>query len=370
MSRSLASAPLHLAVALLPFVLPWAVVGVVVQKGAANVAMLEARQRTMHARPTVLMRSEDPEMAEQDSSDLLQISRDLLQHKPTGVVNSSGRIPRQLVLTAKMGSLAEMPELVRQNVHHMLARSPGIKLRWFGDSDCQAYIRQHFDAELAQIFETESRGSFRGDICRACVLSREGGFYLDLDVELNVALPSLVDENTTFVSAFTEDNAILNAVMGTAPNSPVMLKAVEEIRMWYTGKASHVDKYTSDGWMGPITLLRALRAVVDSDCAGHSLQVEGTLQWSCGPQVFRLYHERPLDCSIVSEECPKRRAESAFGGVRFGIFAPPAAAGQARQLVAWPRFADCGQWGCSAGGWDQNHAAVSDLGMAGAGSGA
>mmetsp|Transcript_76766 Transcript_76766/g.159716 ORF Transcript_76766/g.159716 Transcript_76766/m.159716 type:complete len:365 (+) Transcript_76766:163-1257(+) len=261
-----------------------------------------------------------------------------------------GRIPAQLLLTAKESKLEALPAAVQRNVKATLARSPGLRLRWLGDSDCESYIETHYDHELAQYFKNERRGSFRGDICRACVLAREGGFYLDLDVELNVNLPSLVDEKTTFVSAFTEDNAILNAIMATTANNPVLLETLGEIRAWYNGTASHSDQSTSDGWMGPVTLLRGLRKIVQKGCQGLDFQHARTLQWSCGEQAVRLYREQRVDCFHgATKECPGRRSQSRFLGLQFGIFAPSETLG--RELVAWSRFADCGEWGCAAGGW-------------------
>lgn len=264
-------------------------------------------------------------------------------------------IPRQLVLTAKQASLAEMPAPVQGNVQRMLALSPGIRLRWLGDVDCRSYIREHFDPELQRMFETELRGSFRGDICRACVLAREGGFYLDLDVQLRVPLDQLAGANTTFVSVYTEDESILNAVLAAAPGSEIMLEAVRQIRAWYRYEVPHSDAQTSSEWMGPVTMLRAVREVVRRDCTGQSLHPEASLEWQCGPHVLRLYEEHGLRCSLRgSEECPPRRAESDFPGVRFGIFTPY----PERRLVAWPRFESCAQWGCASGGWDESPAAI------------
>jgi len=264
------------------------------------------------------------------------------------------RIPRQLVLTAKAANLASLPPPVQRNIRRTLALSPGIRLRFLGDADCKAYIHAHFDSELQQIFAEEIRGSFRGDICRACVLAREGGFYLDLDVQLHVPLERLVDGNTTFAAAFTEDAAILNAIMAAAPENEVMVEALRQIRAWYRYEVSHEDAYTPSQWLGPVTMLRALREVARKACNanGRSLQRQ-TLQWDCGNHAFRLYEEHSLDCfSNTTEECPSTRAFSEFAGVKFGIFTP----WPDHRVVAWPRFEECSDWGCSAGGWDETYA--------------
>lgn len=257
------------------------------------------------------------------------------------------RVPRQLVLTAKQASLSEIPPKVRSNVDSTLALNPGIKVLWLGDRACSKYIRDNHHKELAEAFENELRGSYRGDICRAAVLAREGGFYVDLDVELRVPFHELIDASTTFMSAYTEDGAILNAILAAPPNSTVMTEALEQIRALYSGRAPSID---SGQWMGPTTLLRALNSVVGKACKGDNLNLhQGELQWTCGVEGLRLYHERRLQCGGgKSTECPASRAKSGFLGVQFGLFTP----GEDRNLIGWPRFAGCSEWGCKAGGWD------------------
>lgn len=263
------------------------------------------------------------------------------------------RIPRQLVLTAKQASLDELPKPVQENIRRTLSLSPGVHLRWLSDDQCHTYIQSYYDQEMVRIFAEEVRGSFRGDICRACVLAREGGFYLDLDVQLKVPLEELVDPNTTFATAYTEDGAVLNALLAASPGNAVMKEVVNQIRMWYTNAVEHQDWQTTSEWLGPVTMLRAIREVSKRDCSGESHD-EAALQWKCGPHVFRMYREADLDCYSDTEdsniECPPIRRDSEFNGVRFGIFTPS----PEHRIVAWPRFETCRDWGCAAGGWDES----------------
>merc|ERR1719487_804090 len=80
--------------------------------------------------------------------------------------------------------------------------------RWLGDKACHDYIITHYDEELAGFFDRAHPGNYRGDICRAAVLYREGGFYADVDVELKVPLTELVDAETTFMSVYSEHGDI------------------------------------------------------------------------------------------------------------------------------------------------------------------
>lgn len=273
-------------------------------------------------------------------------------------LSSSGRaqvatssIPLQLVMTGKEESIDQLPSHLRRNVKRTLALNPGMKLHYLSDRQCRMYVRQHCDDELADIYNAEKAGHFRGDICRAAVLLQEGGFYADLDLEPAAPFKSLVDDSTKFMSVFTHDGAILNALMASAPGSPVMKQALQEMKEWYKGTHEQVS---SDGqWMGTVTLMRALRSVMQTNCPETDLDSQrqsSRLQWECGTHHFRFYHEARLDCGrktlfspgLVSQECPPARMTASFVGLKYGIFTPTTP----RQIVAWPRAISCDSWWC------------------------
>lgn len=269
-----------------------------------------------------------------------------LEEGSLDIVNAL-RIPEQLVLTGKWTSLEDIPGSVGKNVESTLALNPGLHVRYLSDAMCKEYLTNSFDRELVDIFTKEARGSFRGDICRAAVLSKEGGFYTDLDVQWLVPMRALVEESTTFMSAYGEGHDILNAVMAVEPRSEIMDLTLQHIREWYKHESHSGD------WMGPATLRNALQDVVRKHCRSLLDMGLHTLANNCGPHHMRLYEQRKLNCHAVvrSEEqqaCPPLRAKSHFDGVEFGLFEP----GPSGKLVGWPRFADCSSWGCGGGGWD------------------
>merc|ERR1712190_312753 len=104
----------------------------------------------------------------------------------------------------------------------------------------------------------------------------------------------------------------LNAILAVAPNNPVMIESINNIRKWYTNEIEHLD-YVD--WMGPWTLILALRTIVDKECKGSSTKPEVSgLEWSCGPEVFRFYQEKIIQCSgDPTPECPPSRRGTPFG---------------------------------------------------------
>lgn len=313
---------------------------------AAFGSLLEAQETLAHGQGSRAAHREGPPSTPGRHG---AVGQPPLRHAPAG----SGRaIPPQLVLTAKHGSLEEMPPAVQENVRRTLALNPELRARWLGDEACGDFLRANFGGALLAAFRGERRGSYRGDICRSAVLALEGGFYVDLDVEMRVPFSRLVDNATTFVSALSEDGGVLNALLAATPGSEVMRAVLAAIEGWYGGRRQ--DRGDASGWMGPATLLRALRDVAARDCPAVDFSDGARLQRACGPRnQVRLYQERKLRCfggvraRESLEECPRERRE--FEGLQFGIFEP----GPGRTLVAWSRFASCREWGCGAGGWSE-----------------
>jgi hypothetical protein len=263
-------------------------------------------------------------------------------------------IPRQLVLTAKHGSLDDLPLKVQYNVRQTLALNPGLRLRWLDDDACGDFILDHFGSDLLSLFNRQREGKFRGDICRAAVVAVEGGFYVDLDVQMRVPFSQLVDNMTTFMAVKTPRGDILNAIFAAERGSEVMRAVVAALEAWLV-----VEKRRYSGLLGPETMMAGLQEVVKRDCPSVDLRRLNQLQQTCGRHhQIRLYQERWLECRPGSVECPPPRntSNTSFLGLRYGIFEP----GPQGTLVAWSRFAGCTSWGCDAGGADRNETSDDD----------
>lgn len=280
----------------------------------------------------------------------------------TSLSEERSRIPSQLILMGRNDSFESVHMKTRKSIERILKESPRMRMRWFGDKACASYLLEHYDAEIVGFFNAETRGSLRGDICRTAVLLREGGFYIDLDVVLVTPLHALVDNATTFMSAFEypekRRGGILNAVIAAEPGSAVLNSTLAKMRSWYHHEAKWMSALF--GHMGPITLMRGLVARMHLDCPREDLEVwkekqqwmHPPLQKECGPHVLRLYVQKKLDCSRTGDkrECSDKRkmARTKYPGADFGIFAP----GPERKLIGYPRPEWCEVAGCNLGGSD------------------
>ncbi|CAK0817280.1 unnamed protein product, partial [Prorocentrum cordatum] len=141
---------------------------------------------------------------------------------------SGGRV--RLVMTAKEGSVDDLPPTVRDNVRRTLELNAGLRLRFLDDGQCHEFVATHFP-DLEPSFASETFGPFRGDICRAAVLALEGGFYADLDLQFRFSFSDLVDNTTTFMSAWSGvDCDILNALVAVERGSEVMQSVLDAMK--------------------------------------------------------------------------------------------------------------------------------------------
>ncbi|CAK0845339.1 unnamed protein product [Prorocentrum cordatum] len=273
-----------------------------------------------------------------------------------GLGGHEGRIPWQLVMTAKQGSIDELPPELRDNVRNTLHLNPNLRVRFLNDTGCSDFIASNFGSELHSAYVNEKYGAYRGDICRAAVVALEGGFYADLDMQFRVPFSEMVDDNTTFMSSFAQDCEILNAVFAAERGSKVMQHVVQAIKGWYIGN-EHIS-----GLMGPVTMMHGLQKVVQDECPGVNIKRESSHgpEVQCGPhQSFQLYREQHFKCKSgmgndrryleAHPECTPARIANNYLGAHYGIFRPTE--GKVRgPLLAWSRFDTCKESGCEQAG--------------------
>lgn len=269
------------------------------------------------------------------------------------------KIPKQVILTGPFATFKDIFEIRRSaKLFEWLGLSKDVYVRYFNDSHCRAYIEQNYDEELTSFFDSEKFGSFRGDLCRAAILAREGGFYVDLDMQLRVPLTKLVDDATTFMTARSYINGALNALIATTPDNPVMSATISQIRKWYRNETEHTDKLTTYG-LGPVTMEQGLEDVIKESCPGRRWKIEGA-QFECGPRTtMRFYTEvRMRHCLRWGELlCPARRGKRKFEGLRYALFNGPKDVvmrsprkAKEQNFIGWTRAEDCHSLGCRVSG--------------------
>ena len=200
--------------------------------------------------------------------------------------------------------------------------SSDLIVRFLTDGDCIKSLERVYPP-LVPYFEQESTGMFKADMCRGSALYETGGFYLDVDVGIRTNFwasdpPGLLLPTTEFVTALVHRqsnylNHFFQAVIGTAPQSPILYKYLEKFYQHYRsreeslrhreddgnidGKSNkddsddHDDAIVHKGPLGVILLRRAFDDVYNSTT--HSPRTELWQEVLYHPHLFPNLHPAP-----------------------------------------------------------------------------
>jgi len=270
----------------------------------------------------------------------------------TSVGQKHLKIPKQLILTGPFASMREVFQ--HRGDLRLMGVTQELHVRYFNNTECHAYLEEYMPL-LVKFYNKQRHGAYKGDICRTAILAREGGFYVDLDMQLVAPLLDLVDDETTFMTAKSGTEGCLNAIIAASPGNLVMLNTLAEMEKWFQ------YEHDENELLGPVTMQRGLENTLAAECPEKNWStVRG--QFKCGANnAVRLFQEQHLpNCEQWgSTLCPSMRARSGFEGQKYALFDLPHNHGvqithpsaedialNEQVFIGWPRFEGCDGWGC------------------------
>jgi hypothetical protein len=177
----------------------------------------------------------------------------------------------------------DFPESVRKCMDSWKRMLPGYELvLWDAEKALATGIPWVRDA-LEQ-----RRWAFASDAVRLYALENEGGIYLDTDVEVLKSFDDLL-EREYFFGYENGSKRIEGAVMGAAPNSPVIAKALE----FYQTHPFGYEEREVDDLVLPNILARAFEGLSDLDIFSESVfspksYIDGKIQLQ--PETLCIHH--------------------------------------------------------------------------------
>lgn len=276
-------------------------------------------------------------------------------HLRSEIAEEKQRIPHRLFFTSRYGSLGDSPPDIQKNLRRTIELNPTFEVTWFDNAACVGFLTKH-EPRLLPAFKMATQkhaGMFMSDICRAAYLFHEGGWYTDLDVQIQAPFASLVDTNTSFLSAWgahidSPRSSILNAIIGAEPKSPVIGKQIDRmVSTLERGGTMWLDGPVHGMFWGPETLLNGMEDYMQS-CGEDEGQVDMHSDFeACGSKVRMLEEVNLLkpvstntDLRMIRDTV--RARGRGFPGHMFALFYNGANA----KHVGYPRFDTCSKWGC------------------------
>ena len=140
-------------------------------------------------------------------------------------------VPRNLFLT---WSTKDLPPAMKANVDRLTTQNPTFKVTLSDNEDCQEFLKTYFPAEVAQAFDILKPGAYKADLWRLCALYVHGGIYMDIKLQSQINLSTLlIREQFVYDGVFTRNKvhykSIYNGLIISRPNNPILLRGIVQI---------------------------------------------------------------------------------------------------------------------------------------------
>jgi len=135
-----------------------------------------------------------------------------------------------------------LPPKMANNIENIKKNNPRFNYVLFDDAECEAFIRNHFSADVVEAFNKLIPGAYKADLWRYCVLYKKGGIYLDIKYG---AMNGFKFINLTEKEHWVADingNDVYNALIVCKAGNPKLMVAirqiVENVKRRYYGNSS------------------------------------------------------------------------------------------------------------------------------------
>jgi len=130
-----------------------------------------------------------------------------------------------------------VPRNMALNIKKLISVNPEFDYYLYSDDDCSNFIKNNFDEDVINAFDTLIPGAYKSDLWRYCILYIKGGIYLDLKFYCKIPLKNILKYNSTIfvkdrhLSHMTprEKNNIYNAFMISIPNNIIFKHCIDDI---------------------------------------------------------------------------------------------------------------------------------------------
>jgi mannosyltransferase OCH1-like enzyme len=154
---------------------------------------------------------------------------------PTKNINSI--IPLHIYLT---WFTKDLPPKMKENVKLMKNENPEFQIHLYDDDDCRDFIKNNFNKDILNAYDSLIPGAYKADLWRYCILYKNGGIYIDIKYRCTNGFKFIYltdkeyfcndySEKTFWKNMNTNDNGIYNALLICKPQNKILKKCIEQI---------------------------------------------------------------------------------------------------------------------------------------------
>jgi mannosyltransferase OCH1-like enzyme len=123
----------------------------------------------------------------------------------------------------------DLPPFMKKTVNMIIENNPRFNYQLFDDNDCRNFIKDNFDENILNAFDTLKPGAYKADLWRYCILYKNGGVYLDIKYKpINrFKFINLMEKEHWVLDI--DKNCVYNALIVCRPNNQILLKAINKV---------------------------------------------------------------------------------------------------------------------------------------------
>jgi mannosyltransferase OCH1-like enzyme len=133
-------------------------------------------------------------------------------------------IPRRIIQVWLQGCLDDK---VKNN---LLRLNPDYEYLFFSENECVEYLNNNYSKIMVETFHALKNPAHKSDLFRYCYLYKEGGIYIDADLELKISCDTIINASkSSFISAV---GAHSNNKFGECTNGLIFTTSYNDIFLY------------------------------------------------------------------------------------------------------------------------------------------
>ena len=132
------------------------------------------------------------------------------------------KIPKLIWQTAKSIPHPQSHQYIKT----WIDKNPGYEWLFMDDVRCDQFIKDNFNQEFYDMYNSLPYGVMRADVWRVCVVYVYGGIYVDTDCECVVPISQWIDNHSLIVAEEIPNGDIANFAFAATPKHPALLSAI------------------------------------------------------------------------------------------------------------------------------------------------
>ena len=123
----------------------------------------------------------------------------------------------------------ELPPLMQQNYEKLKADNPEFNHYLYDENDCREFIKNNFDENVLNAYNSLIPCAYKSDLWRYCVLYINGGVYLDIKYKCINGFKFVSLTEKEHFNKDRLDKCIYTALIVTLPKNEILLKCINQI---------------------------------------------------------------------------------------------------------------------------------------------